>query len=523
MRWFRIAAAALYRALLLLAPVPRVPKVVKCIIHDFTRKAHAKVIGGGAAPAFAALAAFLFFGAMLAVVSGLAGGGGDFLLAAPALLTLKRAEYQRIADSAKAIQDKHPDGKRWPKDDGEAFEALCKEAEAIAREIESIERFDALDAKMVASGRKVEAPTPADGGTPDAGDDDPVVGYVTLGDAIIRSPEFQKFAAANYPKASVPVLSVPVLRGNLVPLTKRALADFRKAGIQMKAVPTLGAGVLDPARVEGIPQVTADTPLVLRSVLNVSRTSQSAVEWVREDAYTRAAAPTAHGQSKPEGALEYSLQSSTVRTLAVWIPATVQMLSDWAALRNLIDGRLLYDLAKEEEEQVMYGDGTGQNFAGIVPNAGIDIASNGRYSALTHTLIDVIRMGITDTKRAGYAPNAVILDPLDWEGVVIMKGTDDHYLAQVFPNADGSLRVWGLTAVETVACEDAATGERNVVVGDFRRGATLWVREDASVVIGMQNDDLTKNLRTILAEERAAFAVQAPDAFAYFQTQAPTT
>jgi HK97 family phage major capsid protein len=132
---------------------------------------------------------------------------------------------------------------------------------------------------------------------------------------------------------------------------------------------------------------------------------------------------------------------------------------------------------------------------------------------------------MTEVMRLGHRiPNAVVLHPIDWEAVLLTKGTDDHYLAQVFPSSDGSLRVWGLRVVETLAGEfrqdPSATNRRSLVVGDFQNGAGLYIREDVSVMVGMINDQFTKNLRTILAEERAAFAIFEPKAFAVLETVA---
>jgi HK97 family phage major capsid protein len=53
------------------------------------------------------------------------------------------------------------------------------------------------------------------------------------------------------------------------------------------------------------------------------------------------------------------------------------------------------------------------------------------------------------------------------------------------------------------------------LVGAFKLGAQLFDRWDARVEVGYVNDDFTKNLVTILAEERLALAVYRPEAFIY--------
>lgn len=497
--------------------VPRrfaLPRVLKFAQHQFVKRGKARILAGGAGFRIGvALAALVLIA--ISVLAAPAHAAGALLALSPAATR----DLKSIMKELLEIQEEYK-GKAMPADVGKKFRELAQEGEALQEEadrekqIKNLERFS----------REVPDPAlPADpAGKSRTQGDNQIAGYLTLGEAVVRSEAFKSFASANFPRGTFPVLAVQQLHKGFVPLTRKQREEWEA---KIATVPTLGTGVLEPARLADIVQVTADDQTVLRDVLNVSQTTSSSVEYVREESYTRAAAPVAHGATKPFGALAYTLQTATVRTLAVWIPVTVQMLSDWPALKNLIDNRLLYDLRKEEEEQVMYGGGSGQEFAGIVPNAGHDISvSDARVTA--PTIVDQVRIGMTDVKRSGYQPNALVIDPLDWEAIVLTKGDDDHYLAQVFPDNDGNMRVWGLKVVETVAAEENAgnaTEARNLVVGDFKRGATLWIREEASVVIGMQNDDLTKNLRTILAEERAAFAVTAPDAFAVLETQASAT
>lgn len=504
-------------------PVVRVGPVIKQIVHPWTKRAHGKVIQGATAG--------LALGLLLVALSFFAGliDAGGALLAFPAAVAIPKPPEKlvKLTEELFRTQEEYA-GKEMPEAVGKEFEAKAKEAEtlqakhdaevATAKRMQGLERFRA----EVPNPTIPNAEQPGSKAEAEA-DGNEVAGYLPLGEAVVNSPEFQKFAQGNFPRGTFHILAVPELsKHGLVPLTRKQRKEY--AQLQTKATPTLGTGVIEPQRVADFVKVTEDDETRLRDVLNVSRTSNSSVEYLREESFTRAAAPVAAEGTKPEGAVEYSIQSATVRTIAVWIPVTTQMLADFPMIQNLINNRLLYDLRKEEEEQIMYGSGAGQDFAGILLAAtGVtDISALARYAA-GDPLTDKIRMGMTEVRVAGYQPNALVIHPYDWEGVVLLKGTDDHYLAQVFPTQDGGFRVWGLNVVESVATEATAgntTEERHLVVGDWRRGATLWVREEASVMVGMANDDFVTNMRTILAEERAAFAVQAPGAFAELETVA---
>jgi HK97 family phage major capsid protein len=458
-------------------------------------------------------------------------------------VTDRQKELEQVMDAAKKLQDFYdevdPDTKRksrWDPEDRKKFDALCEEGFALQEEIESEQKMDQLETQ----GRRLrEVPEPT---LPNArshaktdvrsGSRD-IAGYVSIGDMAIFAEEFQKFAQGQYARGQHAIIQISaalngknVVRGMhgeaLVPLTR----DMRKGYEQflqsksMKAVPTLGVGVLEPERLTRIPQVTGDERMTIRDVISTGQTSASSVEYVREESFSMLAAPTAHGVEKPEEDLEYSLQAAPVRTIAGWMPVQSQQLEDWAQLRSLIDGRLRYSVARNEEEQIMYGNGNPPNIEGILAVAGTqNIATNGRYIGGTHTLIDVVRMGITDVLVAGYQANAVVIHPFDWESIILEKGSDNRYVWVVVQDATGP-RIWGVRVVESIGAQSRVTGARNLVVGDWVMGAQLLDRMQTTIQIGLIDRQLIENMRTLLAEERIALPIYAPAGFAFFQSAA---
>jgi HK97 family phage major capsid protein len=427
----------------------------------------------------------------------------------------------QIIAELKKIQQDHS-GKPMPEDVSARFSALAAEAKAMQDEADraaEIKKFESFAAEVP------DAVLPGQPGAREAkADAYATAGYISLGELFVNSEAFRAYKSAGMPmqRGSEPVVTDSVVRGKDGKVYAALTGDQRKAVEsalrETKAVPTLGTGVIDPQRLDVFVQATRPAMLRIRDLVNVSRTGSNAVEYLYETSYTRAAAPVADAAAKPQAAAAYEIKTATVRTHAVWIPVTEQMLADAPQIINLVNNRLLYDLDKLEEEEMVYGSGSGQHFEGITNNAGVLAAR----TVGGDTNLDKIRRGITDVRRAGYEPNGVAIDPIDWEGIVLLKGSDDRYVWSVVTDDNGS-RVWGLRVVETVGMEEVAgntTEERNIVVGDWQRGATLWVRSDAAVQVGWQNDDFTKNLRTIRAERREAFAVTAPKAFRKVVAQA---
>jgi len=317
-----------------------------------------------------------------------------------------------------------------------------------------------------------------------------------------------------------------------VPITRKMLADethgpaLKRAinALESKAVATIGGSVVRADRQAGAPIRFAErNRLTIRDLVQVLPTNSSSVDWVTVSAWTAAAAAVAESAAKPEATGALSSGSATVRTLAVWMPVTEQQLQDVPQIQAIINDELTFDLQYNvEETQMLWGDGTGQNLLGIFPTPGVAV---GRTVG-GDTIIDQIRRAMTDVQLGFLEPNGLVIDPLDWESVVLTKGTDTHYLYQAFPDGTGALRVWGLAPVVTVAVRNPiplvapTTRERRFLVGDFRRGATLWDRQQINVAVGWINDQFTRNQRTIRVEERVAFATRRPAAFKYRITQA---
>lgn len=445
----------------------------------------------------------------------------------------RQEELDKILEEVKNLQEKY-EGKRWDAEDRKKFERLCAEGAGIQDELEAEAKAEELFNRDRMSREVPEPSMPSARNQPDGkrGDRE-VAGFVTIGDAVIASAAFRAFAAGGYARGNHAIIQLStamtgknVLMGPrgepLVPLTRQERKEFMDfiQSKEAKAVPTLGTGVLDPDRVARIPQVQADERLSIRDVISTGQTGASSVEYVREESFSMLAAPTAHGAEKPEEDIEYTLQQAPVRTIAGWMPVQNQQLEDWSQLRSLIDGRLRYSVKRSEEEQILYGDGTPPNLEGILVVDGVgNIATNGRYNGANHTLIDVVRMGITDVLVAGYQANAVVIHPLDWETILLEKGSDDRYVWAVVTDNNGS-RIWGIRAVESIGAQSRADGRRNLVVGDWQMGAQLLDRMLLTVQVGLIDRQFVENMRTILAEERVALPIYAPAAFSRFETAA---
>lgn len=260
-----------------------------------------------------------------------------------------------------------------------------------------------------------------------------------------------------------------------------------------------------PTRLPGILPLP-QRRLTVRDLLSQGRMDGNALEYVKETGFVNNAAPVAEGAAKPSSDMKLDLVTTSAKVIAHWMKASKQVLSDISQLRSIIDQRLLYGLAYVEEAQLLNGDGTGQNLAGIIPQA---TAYSAPIALDTPTSIDMIRLMHLQAALAEYPSTGTVMHPSDWAWIETLKDTTGRY---IIGNPQGGIAptLWGLPVVAT----QAMTVDK-VLVGAFQLGAQVFDRWDARVETGFVNDDFTKNLVTILAEERLALAVYRPEAFIY--------
>lgn len=257
--------------------------------------------------------------------------------------------------------------------------------------------------------------------------------------------------------------------------------------------------------------------LRIRDLIPTVPTSSNAVEVMRENVFTNNAAPQA-GElaAKAKSEITYELLTYPVRTIAHYVHASRQVLSDAPMLQSLINNRLTYGLDLESDDQLLLGDGTGQNLTGILVDPDVsdigEIASGTTAAELPAAMIDHIRAAVTECQvNEYYNINGLVMNPVDFATLETAKATDGHYILVPFAATNSqTTTIWRVPVVITNAIP---VGQ--FILGDWQMGAVIYDRESVSVAVSEQHsDNFTKNAVTIRGEERFTLAIPLPKAFA---------
>jgi HK97 family phage major capsid protein len=267
--------------------------------------------------------------------------------------------------------------------------------------------------------------------------------------------------------------------------------------------------------------------LTIRSVLNVLPTTSDSIRFVRHTETGRAATsqwdseadpPQARGGLKPYLTITAAADTVTVETIAVLSKVTEQDIDDAPRLIGMINGEMRLDVRVEEERQLLWGDGDEGEIEGIFEQ-GVEAYEFDRAVG-GDTILDTIRRMRTNLRKRRVIPNALLIDPLDWEGAELTKSSaDEHYIWAIVTDLRGP-RVWSVRVIESDAMTNPADDSRRMVMLDGIRGATIYDRHDVRLAVGYVDDDFARNLRTLRAEERIALAVKRPFAFEWVETAA---
>lgn len=264
-------------------------------------------------------------------------------------------------------------------------------------------------------------------------------------------------------------------------------------------------------------------PIRIRDLIPSTPTGSNAVEFMRQSSFTNNAGPQgttagiAGGEMAVKGQsnLTWELKVLPIPTIAHWVPASRQILSDAPMLQNLIDVDLNYGLDLESDEQLLQGDGTGQNMTGLLVDS--DINDIGQIEAgttdadLPAAMIDHIRKAVTECQKFEYYNiNGMVLNPVDFETLETAKATDGHYILVPFAATNSqTTRIWRVPVVVTNAMPAG-----QFLLGDWMMGAKIRDRESVSVRVADQHEDLfVKNGVVVLAEERYVLTIPRPKAF----------
>jgi len=406
-------------------------------------------------------------------------------------------------------------------EDRATIEAMAKKAAkdgAEAAAAEYGERVVKLETRMGEIARRTSRP-------PGAAGFDGAAAPLTLGQQFVMSEQFKALdmGGRGARVGSSFRVRLEMRTGPVSPVSLEGHAPGVPGATPLVAPPPVtegGSGLyIYPRRVAWVQPPTF--PLVMRDLFDViPLTGTNAVEYVIETWTSNVDYQVTEGTRKAQSGVAYSHNTAMVRTIAHFTKVSKQMLADVPFVQTTIDQRMVYEVLKKEDREILYGDNTAGHLWGVMPQATV-WAAPPAIATLVTTLMDAVASAITQIALNGYIATAIVMNPADWAGLQLAKTTLGTYILQGPgygpPQQVSDKTLWGLPVVTSINMNAG-----DFLVGAFPGNAAIFDREQAIVEISFENeDDFVNNLATIRCEERVTFALYVPLAFVAGKTATP--
>jgi hypothetical protein len=284
-------------------------------------------------------------------------------------------------------------------------------------------------------------------------------------------------------------LADAVLASDLIARSAKggAVKDSFELQLRTLGTPAIGApgvAVTTPAAYVGPDSGYSAPPRLIDALVNIPVASGHVLHGRVSPAPPNAASKTAEGTAKPAQTFVATGETLDLPTIAVFTKATTQLLADLPAIRQLLDltlGGLVLDRLDAEVFATLTTAGNFTPFAGAVA---------------TETIFDGIARLVSEMQDAGGRGIVVAINPADKLTMVLAKATTSGvYLA--YPPIDATVIASPVVTVGSALAWDSTS-------------AALLVREEVNVQVGLDGSDFSTNVRTLLAEVRAAAISRVP-------------
>lgn len=269
--------------------------------------------------------------------------------------------------------------------------------------------------------------------------------------------------------------------------------DLKAAGTMTVAGNTNSSNYLPQIEmVPGYVDLVRNRPF-LEQYANTSGTNRSRIVWVEKVNPDGQAEFIGEGELKPLIDFEWKTNRSDAKKVADKIKVSTEMLDDIEFMAAAIQNELAYQVDILVDDELLTGDGLGDNLKGIDAYAGGYVLTS--LTTTDPNNADAIRAGGAQLASLNFLATHAFINPIDAANMDMIKTVDGMYTIPPFKTADGT-RIGGVRVIET---NQIPVG--SVLIADMTK-FTVRNYKAFRTTMGWVNDDFEKNLVTFIGERR---------------------
>lgn len=295
--------------------------------------------------------------------------------------------------------------------------------------------------------------------------------------------------------------------------------EVSKAVGDMTFANNLSGGNMPQAqRLEGINDIAERVAQTYARVPKLV-TGANTIDWVYETAQEGAAAGTAEGASKNQIDNNFVVTSVALLKQTAYFKVSTEMLDDVSFMAAWLRNKLIVRLFLRIDSQVLVGGGTGTDLNGLVTQATTWAAGTFALAVDNANDVDSLVVGINQIRTANHNGSLTIfLHPDDVTALKLVKlsATDKRYVDRLLM-VGSTLMLDGTPIVETTAMTQG-----DFLIAELSK-ALIAEKGGIMVDVGLDGNDFTKNMRTIIAEWRGEVIIENNDTTAFVTGTFATT
>jgi HK97 family phage major capsid protein len=279
--------------------------------------------------------------------------------------------------------------------------------------------------------------------------------------------------------------------------------SFKTVGTMLESTNISGGNVPVEQRIPGL-NVIATRKVRLMDLFAKGSATSNIISWVYQANKEGGAGGTSEGDTKNQADFDLVVASQAVVKRTVFIKVSTEMLDDIDFIESEIRNELMRLLLLDVEDTAYSGNGTAPALNGVRTVATAFAAGTFAGTVDNANSVDVLTVAANQIALANQeAPNAILMNPSDVTAFKLLKvsSTDRRYVERLIYIA-GNMTLDGIPIIETTLVT-AGT----YMIGNFNL-STLYQMQGIMINIGLDGNDWTKNLRTIIAEWRGALVVK---------------
>jgi HK97 family phage major capsid protein len=248
-------------------------------------------------------------------------------------------------------------------------------------------------------------------------------------------------------------------------------------------------------------------------------TDSPIISYVKEASETQGATARGEKGAYVQSDATFTRVNEQVGGIASFFTVTDEMLQDTKQAESFLSNRLVAQLGREEELEVLNGTGY-PALPGILGRTGLQASlSAGTTGTLANPMLlaEAIHKQRTLIRTTAFVePDAVVMNPLDWEKLQLAKDANGQYFqGGPFTGGYGNggySNVEALWGLRVVLSPRIAAGTS--LVGGYKECGQLFRKEGITIeMTNSDQDDFIHGLVKVRAQSRSALAVYRPGGF----------